>query len=79
LLESSVEKATGRDSIVDGVVEPKIGLGLSLKTGKARLQNAEWGSRSDMFVINGLEIRFRLCRPANTISGNPRVGSLMAF
>ncbi len=60
LLESTVEKATGRELSVEGGIEPKIGLAPSFRIGKTRLQNAEWGSRPDMVVLKGLEIQIGL-------------------
>ena len=59
-LESTVEKATGRELTVEGSMEPKIGVSPSVKIGRTRMQNAEWGSRPDMIVLKGLEIQIAL-------------------
>jgi hypothetical protein len=59
-IESAFKEATGRDLILKGNLDLKIGLTPSLVVRNAALRNAPWGSRPDMAEIKRFEVHLAL-------------------
>ncbi len=56
----AVREATGRELVLDGKINVKIGLSTSLVVENAGFQNAPWGSRQEMVQVRRLEIQMAL-------------------
>ena len=58
LTEFLVQRATGRALSIEGGLEARAGSVISIRAGRIRLANADWGSRGDMLNIDEMEIFF---------------------
>jgi uncharacterized protein involved in outer membrane biogenesis len=59
-IENQVSKALGRELVIEGDSELKIFLHPRVLLQNVRLQNAPWGSRSDMLNVQKLEVKVAL-------------------
>ncbi len=55
-----VKEATGRDLTIGGKINFKLRLDSGLTIGDVHLQNAPWGSQSDMLTVKRLDVRVGL-------------------
>jgi len=58
LTEFLVQRVTGRALSIEGGLEARAGSIISIRAGRIRLANADWGSRDDMLNIEETEIFF---------------------
>ena len=59
-IENQVSKALGRELVIEGDSELKIFLHPRVRLQGVRLENAPWGSRSDMLNVQEVELKVAL-------------------
>ena len=62
LTEFLVQRVTGRALSIEGELEARAGSIVSIRAGRIRLANADWGSRGDMLKIDETEVFVDLAR-----------------
>ncbi len=59
-ISRAVKDATGRELVLGGEIDLKIGLTPALTVEDVRFQNASWGSRPDLVMLKRLEVQVSL-------------------
>ncbi|MDH3451291.1 MAG: AsmA family protein, partial [Gammaproteobacteria bacterium] len=62
LVESLVQRATGRTLTIEGNLDARAGRVVSVRADRIRLSNADWGSSADMLIVDGMEVSVDLAR-----------------
>ncbi len=56
LLEVVVTQVTGRALSIEGYLDARAGRIVTVRAGRIRLANADWGSNDDMLLVEGVEV-----------------------
>jgi uncharacterized protein involved in outer membrane biogenesis len=74
LVETLVTRITGRALSIEGQLDARAGRIVSVRAGRIRLANADWGSSDDMLLIDGVEISVDL---SSLLNGTPTIDNLV--
>jgi len=59
-VEELAKEATGRELVIGGDLDVRLGLSPTISIHNVRFQNAPWGSRPDLLIATRIELRVKL-------------------